>query len=336
MSGFPILDLVLGMVFIYFLLSIITSSLVEVVLSSFKIRSRVLGKWLLTIFDKKMMRADGGTEKLAYAIMNHCATTALAKPGKATSFMDARNFVSSLIEKLNFDPNDPHNVDNIPKDLREMIDVIRNAKAIDGTSLLPLDLQRTFIMYANEARSEYEASTKNLVQGISVQSDLQIFRKKLEGWFDSSMDRVQGHMKTKYVRPITFVLALIIVVSVNADSIRIARFLYASPSERTNLAVQAMAAANDTTYAAIARNPTDTTYIKTLAVLKDTGIPLGWGDKEHIRDTKPSVIAGWMMSVLAIMLGAPFWFDLLNKISNIRGAGTKPPSSTEKEKKEKT
>jgi hypothetical protein len=34
-------------------------------------------------------------------------------------------------------------------------------------------------------------------------------------------------------------------------------------------------------------------------------------------------------------MGAPFWFDLLNKISNLRGTGTRPPSTTEDRDKKK-
>ncbi len=41
-----------------------------------------------------------------------------------------------------------------------------------------------------------------------------------------------------------------------------------------------------------------------------------------------SKITGLLVSILAIMMGAPFWFDLLNKISNMRGTGTKPPLSS--------
>ncbi|MBS1563840.1 MAG: hypothetical protein JST39_05595 [Bacteroidetes bacterium] len=33
---------------------------------------------------------------------------------------------------------------------------------------------------------------------------------------------------------------------------------------------------------------------------------------------------GWFITALAISLGAPFWFDLLNKIMVLRGAGKKP------------
>jgi len=52
MSGFSVLDLVAGMIFIYFLLSIICSSAVEIILLANKIRARVLEMALRDIFKR--------------------------------------------------------------------------------------------------------------------------------------------------------------------------------------------------------------------------------------------------------------------------------------------
>ncbi len=38
------------------------------------------------------------------------------------------------------------------------------------------------------------------------------------------------------------------------------------------------------------------------------------------------MFAGWLVSGVAIAMGAPFWFDLLGKIVNVRNAGEKPKS----------
>jgi len=32
------------------------------------------------------------------------------------------------------------------------------------------------------------------------------------------------------------------------------------------------------------------------------------------------MILGWLITALAISLGAPFWFDLLNKLMTLRGS----------------
>ena len=48
----------------------------------------------------------------------------------------------------------------------------------------------------------------------------------------------------------------------------------------------------------------------------------------------PPWIVGVLISGVATTQGAPFWFDLLSKLINIRGAGTKPAAKSTSETKE--
>ncbi len=38
-------------------------------------------------------------------------------------------------------------------------------------------------------------------------------------------------------------------------------------------------------------------------------------------------LVGWFVTFIAITLGAPFWFDIANRIVNVRNAGTRPPTN---------
>jgi hypothetical protein len=38
-------------------------------------------------------------------------------------------------------------------------------------------------------------------------------------------------------------------------------------------------------------------------------------------------IIGWLITALAVAMGAPFWFDLLSRLINVRGSGPKPATS---------
>ncbi|MES2724466.1 MAG: hypothetical protein V4656_15040, partial [Pseudomonadota bacterium] len=49
----------------------------------------------------------------------------------------------------------------------------------------------------------------------------------------------------------------------------------------------------------------------------------------------PASLPGWLITALAGMLGAPFWFDLLNKLVNVRNTGPKPESRTDTQGKGK-
>ena len=35
------------------------------------------------------------------------------------------------------------------------------------------------------------------------------------------------------------------------------------------------------------------------------------------------MVVGWLLTIAAISLGAPYWFDLLSKISHLRASGTR-------------
>ena len=46
-------------------------------------------------------------------------------------------------------------------------------------------------------------------------------------------------------------------------------------------------------------------------------------------------ILGWLITILALCLGAPFWFDVLNKFINIRSAGKSPGEAAKRPEKKK-
>lgn len=349
MTGFSILDLILGLVFIFFLLSIISSAVVEAILTRRNIRSKVLTKWLFTIFDKPFLQPDNKRVRLGQAISDHCLTTALAGEGRATAFIDSKNFTSALIEKLSYDPAKP---DKVISNLDDLVSVMKGARALDGTTLLSTELTRTFLLFASEAallappslvRPEAAAAaTTALPVGAppaAPKNSLQIFREKVENWFDSNMDRVTGTMKKKYTRPLTFWVSVVVVLLLNVDTLQIANYLYNHKEEAKQFADRATVTAQYIEQ--MSRDSTDTAKTKVIAAAIDSlqkvvpkDMPIGW-ETDHYTKAGDYVKAakghafGWLATIMAITLGAPFWFDLLNKIANIRGTGLKPPSSTD-------
>ncbi|MBS1586689.1 MAG: hypothetical protein JSS82_14230 [Bacteroidetes bacterium] len=342
MSSFPVLDLVVGMVFVYFLLSIITSSAVEMALTIFKLRARVLEDWLLKILDKPVK--DGGKEvPLGQAIMDHCAITALSKEGDAPSYIGAKNFVSALLEKITYDPDKP---DSVAMSLNDLV------TSIKGSSILPVGLKRVMLLYANEAAEQYKLMTTKTA------SEIELFRNKVEAWYDANMDRITGTLKTKYARPLTIGIGLAITLALNADTLAISKYLYSNPEARAKVVAQAYGYSADSTLkkkidslrssgAVAAKDTLNVQQVqvelerrfldvrKTEAGLQEH-LPLGWyGDEFKNANTFLAIISklfGFAATVLALSMGAPFWFDLLNKIANIRGAGNKPQAANADDK----
>lgn len=337
MSGFPILDLVVGMMFIYFLLCVICSSAIEMILTGMNARARILKEWTTSIFDKVMVQPDGRKIKLGQSILDHCAVISLSKEGKAPSYIDAKNFTSALIEKITYDPSNPK---SIAGDIDSLIE------AIENTDLLSTEIRRTLLSYANDVKQAPEVIADKAI------SALELFRKKVETWYDSSMDRLTGTLKRRYSRPCTLIIATIATVVMNADSLAIAKYLYSNPEARAKVAAQALAASRDTTYLArlnaVKLTPKDSLTLEQVktnislslqnvneasAALKGE-VPLGWRGTTQgpiLISSIISKITGLLATIMAIFMGAPFWFDMLNKIANVRGTGPKPPSNTGKD-----
>ena len=47
-------------------------------------------------------------------------------------------------------------------------------------------------------------------------------------------------------------------------------------------------------------------------------LPIGW---DNVGNDWFKRVVGWLITTAAISLGAPFWFDLLGKVANLRGSG---------------
>ncbi|HEU4375801.1 MAG TPA: hypothetical protein VFS02_20060 [Telluria sp.] len=83
--------------------------------------------------------------------------------------------------------------------------------------------------------------------------------------------------------------------------------------------------------------------------LTDLGLPIGWvwnpspaqvksglaipRDKAALGDSLMQHTLGWLITALAATLGAPFWFDTLNRIISIRSAGKAPEEKPKSPKK---
>jgi hypothetical protein len=70
--------------------------------------------------------------------------------------------------------------------------------------------------------------------------------------------------------------------------------------------------------------------------LQSLQLPIGWVgiEKEFAGQSYLQtaliclrMVIGWIMTALAVSLGAPFWFDTLNRLFSLRAAGPKPPKS---------
>ena len=131
----------------------------------------------------------------------------------------------------------------------------------------------------------------------------------IEGWYNDGMDHVSGWYRRR-TQLWTALVAAAITVAVNADTIRMAHDLWLEPMLRAGVAAAAISG-----HAADAVAP-----ILGWSGVTDWNNPSAWMARA----------AGWLATVVAVSLGAPFWFDMLNKIVNVRLAGKPPEESARK------
>jgi len=168
-----------------------------------------------------------------------------------------------------------------------------------GIDKLPASLQTTFRVLLDEAGQ-----------------DIEQLKTQLEIWFNNTMDRVSGWYKRK-TQIIQLVLALAIVVIANVDSIRITRSLSGVNSP---LRDSIKDAAHSFVQAGLPQGPPAAQLSAATEAIGNLALPIGWVKGGF----GPTTAFGWVITALAASLGAPFWFDLLNRFVNVRAAGKAP------------
>lgn len=142
----------------------------------------------------------------------------------------------------------------------------------------------------------------------------------IENWYNSTMDRVSGWYKRE-VQLIIFALGLVITVGLNIDTISFITNLSSNTVIRASIVSAAQGAAATQPNAGFAGLQTVFAQIQPV---------IGWSTS-----TLPAGFWGWVLKIVgllattfAVSLGAPFWFDVLNKFISFRSSGPLPQTST--------
>ena len=177
----------------------------------------------------------------------------------------------------------------------------------------------------------------------TAHEDLANVRKDIEGWFNSTMERVSGWYKRK-MQWFILIISFVVCGLLNADSFMIANTLWRDDALRAT--VVASAAQKVCKNSSPSDQNDQTKTIDELhAELQKLNLPIGWVKRDNPKALKddpgifPDDVRSWVYKVigiiftsLAISQGAPFWFDVLNKFVNLRGVGKKPEDEKEKKK----
>ena len=307
MFDFAALEVALGLVFLYFVLSLICSAINEFIASMLRWRAAFLREGIENLLSGTDDRAQG--RALARQIYTHPLIQGLVRPGwgakqRWPSYIPSRTFVSALLNR---------GADGGATTTLEDIEA-----AING---IPSEQVRT-------------ALTALLQRSAG---DIGLFQARAEEWFDDAMERVSGWYRRRIQIALT-VIAAALALTLNVDTVQIARHLWTDQAVRETVVASAGAEAQMQR-----EQPEIGEIARTVDELEELEIPLGWSvaddpspDTENPRRLVwPWDDWGWFLAkllgltltVAALTLGAPFWFDVLSKIARLRATGAPPPTT---------
>src|ERR1700730_3856007 len=245
MLGSEMLDVAIGMTFIYLLLSLVCSAANELIERSAKRRASDLEKGLRELLN------DPNGANLVKKVYDH-------------------GMVSGLF-KRNYDPQAPDK-SNLPSYIPS-----RNfALAMLGI-LVPDSPAASSIAGFREAVGKIDnARVKNALSAMlhNAGEDVNKFRDSMEAWFNSTMDRVSGWYKRRS-QLIVFLLGFVAAAGLNVNSISIANDLWVHKAQRDAM-VRAAQGYLESHPAKDGQNGENTGLTTNLKSLESYGLPVGW------------------------------------------------------------
>jgi hypothetical protein len=218
------------------------------------------------------------------------------------------------------------------------------------TSLQPLHaLGHDILVLESAGRSiavMADSSLKTALKAFHAQAgeDLSAFKQSVSTWFNDVMDHASGWYK-RNTQGILFGVAAILCLLNNVDTVDLVRHLSTDPALRASTFAAAQKAADKGGDSAPQLSAGE---LKNL--LDRSKLPLWWTG-ESLRTFSPIEtnrgpssgqseyyfsprvvnvllkVLGLVISTMAVSMGAPFWFDILNRLVNVRLVGKRPEPS---------
>lgn len=326
-----VIDITIGLAFVFALIALICTGLQEWLASALNLRGKTLWEGVQSMLLANAKQEDAGCQ-LGLAIRLHplvqgtvadkfgpiellrwlagfrqpTADAGTSKP----SYMEAGTFANALADSI--------------------------GKKWKGGS-------RRFDDFGTAVATMPEGELKVLLQKIvlEAQGDPAKMRAAIEAWYDDTMKRVGGWYKRR-VQVLLLAIGLIVAAGMNVDAIHIATSLATQPALRASLAERAVevAKAYETARAenaavvslsASAAAPERELQLRQAELeaatkkLQDVNLPIGWSGGRPVTGVLDGflMVLGWLLTALAASFGAPFWFDLISKLSPLRAAGAK-------------
>jgi len=222
---------------------------------------------------------------------------------------------------------------------RAMVDTLVPAVNPDGTPApVPDNMVLALQTAALKLPADFPARRTMVMLAQQASGDMAKLESSLADWYDQQMSRISGWYK-RWVKVVLIVVGLAVAVLINIDAVQVGRELYVDGPVREAVVAQALSGS-------LCKDEADGTAAKQcadqqIAALGSKGLPIGYakacswplrnaacwattpGSPVDWTDVVMKIL-GWLLTAFATSFGAPFWFDALSKLGNLRTSGPKP------------
>jgi hypothetical protein len=295
MSGLEMLDAFIGLVGIYLTLSLLVTAIGEGISQALGLRGRNL-------------------RQVFTGLIGKARTTVFYLHPRIRQLMqydDPGNALRKLWLRLGFGlPS------YIPADIATEVLLEQQLGApLSQLSQSPLEIQQRLEQLPVSATS---SSLRHFWQ--QAHADPLQFQYLVQDWFNDRCDRAVGWFKRK-LGILQLLIGLVVAVGMNVDSIALYQKLFSDPLARQQVVLLAESLAANSQLATELCREDKSQCMDTLTLkqqLTQTAPLLGHQDTWLWPWQAPTVWFGYLLTAFALSLGAPFWFDILQKLMAVK------------------
>lgn len=301
-----IIEFIIALIFIFLLISLFVSWIIDIYASRLNRKGRFLEKMLIKLLGEDNM-ANWTSRLYRHPIIESLSY----KNNRLTSLIPAELFSQVIADLV------------IENGRNYSISQNKNTNKIEFKEESPNGFMndiKTGLEQMDE--SDFKRNIRLFFEKSENDSDK--FLKSIESWFNEYMVRVNYTYKRLLKTPLC-ILGIVVAISFNIDAIRITTELWTDTQLTSNISMAASEFVEQNS------NLEDLTLSKEFfeEYKNSLILPVGWKYESNFRkdspDEKPKAFNYWLLKIVGFVLtgmiasfGAPFWYDALQKIVGLK------------------
>ena len=330
-----LLEIIVALIFIYLASSLIISELQEQLAALLEFRARNLKKALEIFLGKNTVESLYNNDSLLSSFNQY--TNPITRNSAGPSYVEPKVLAESLISLVNSQLSDNEKLlkaDFLGKNLvGEKTGIFKKLASLSNFSKIDKLAINRLIEIGDSTKLKHDNPT------------LENFIDEIANTFTQIMERTSGVYK-RNAKGVSFAFGFLAAALLNIDSFYVIEQLSKNPNLRQgiNQVATEVFQTNESCFKDAQDDPTKVAKctdklqvsVKNLEKINQP-LPLGWNEKgwfngEQIKEQNGllQAIFGWLMTGVAVAMGAPFWFDILGKLINVRNTGKPILPNTQK------